>query len=675
MIKRLFVISCLTLTIWSAVNDAVAATSAIQPFSLDKMRVTPNRLEIELPHGERMSFEVKSSIQAGITTIRGKLGDNQLLITTDGKNTFGSITTARTNYRIETIKEGVFIVVQAELHTTPIDISATPAEARVLSEKLKKYRVKYPNGSESQLSSQVDIAIFFTPLLEQQLGVQGVRTKAQFLLDATHQVFVNSGINVALNPVFITRYDDSLGADNDDDAINFAGNNLNGEEASTSRRYGADLMHLFLVEFQTNICGIAGDILWVSDNGDINISEDLVWGMTEIGGRGGCLDEITFPHEIGHNFAAKHDRPSVGGGQNNGYISDYYYGHHCGGSGTIMNVTFSGDRHRFFSSPDIIFEGEPCGVPIGQPDAADNVAVFEVTRSLVENINPPMPVYGAVGFAVDGYVIDDDSSVITVELKRTGDLSKEASIELATLDGSAEADVDFGHFLKRVEFAEGAATAQVEIEILNLQRTTDKDFRLVLRWPFQLEITGSDVIEVKLAKNVITLGQAQFSGTLQSVAENAGVVALTVSRVNGSDGEITVNYQTQDGSAKAGTDYTAASGELVFAEGETSKTISIAILNNSTVDGSRSFSVNLSGNNLGATTSTNVTITDDDQTPQPPVDNGSSGGGGSLGLGLLLLAWLGFLYRVKKKAFRGQMLVLSLPFLSLKSTCIVRSSL
>ena len=156
------------------------------------------------------------------------------------------------------------------------------------------------------------------------------------------------------------------------------------------------------------------------------------------------------------------------------------------------------------------------------------------------------------------------------------------------------------------------------------------------------------MIEVKLAKNVVALGQAQFSGTLQSVAENAGSVVLTVSRVNGSDGEITVNYQTQDGSAKAGSDYNAASGELVFAEGETSKSISIAIINNSTVDGSRSFSVNLSGNNLGATASTNVTITDDDQTPQP-TDSGSSGGGGSLGLGLLLLAWLGFLYRVKKK--------------------------
>ena len=639
MKKRNFVSCCLTLAIWTAASQCAAA-NAIQPFSLDKARVAANRLEIKLPNSEKLAFDVKSSTRAGITTVTGQQGDNSLLITTDGRNTFGLITTAQTTYKIDTREQGVFLYDEREFYSKPIDgIASNFAEAQVLVKKIKSQNELKQTQSELLLPSHVDIALFFTPLVEEQIGVQGVRTKMQFLIDLTQEVIISSGVNVVLSPVFILRFDETLGANNNNDTTSFPAD-INGKEAITlSNLFGADLMHLLYIDSGQPFCGLSGGVLWQPPN-------NPVWGIT---GTGSC-PETVFTHEIGHAFEAQHDRDDIADEfENQGGLTDYYYGYHCGGRGTIMNVTFDRtNRHHFFSSPNITFQGEPCGVPIGQPDAADNVTVFEVTRSLVENVNPPMAIHGNVSFTESTYLIDDERSVISVELKRTGDLSKEASIELATLDGSAEADVDFGHFLKRVEFAEGAATAQVEIEILNLQRTTDKDFRLVLRWPFQLEITGSDVIEVKLAKNVITLGQAQFSGALQSVAENAGAVALTVSRVNGSDGEITVNYQTQDGSAKAGTDYTAASGELVFAEGETSKTISIAILNNSTVDGSRSFSVNLSGNNLGATTSTNVTITDDDQTPQPPVDNGSSGGG-SLGLGLLLLTWLGFLYRVKKK--------------------------
>jgi Calx-beta domain len=69
---------------------------------------------------------------------------------------------------------------------------------------------------------------------------------------------------------------------------------------------------------------------------------------------------------------------------------------------------------------------------------------------------------------------------------------------------------------------------------------------------------------------------------------------FTVSLLPAAGGTATVHYATADGTAKAGTDYTATSGNLTFTAGQTSKTLSVPIINNVVVDGARTFAVNLS---------------------------------------------------------------------------------
>ena len=58
--------------------------------------------------------------------------------------------------------------------------------------------------------------------------------------------------------------------------------------------------------------------------------------------------------------------------------------------------------------------------------------------------------------------------------------------------------------------------------------------------------------------------------------------------------EVSVDYATADGSAKAGADYTAASGTLVFAPGETAKTVTVAILDDAIDEGKETFLLKLS---------------------------------------------------------------------------------
>lgn len=109
-------------------------------------------------------------------------------------------------------------------------------------------------------------------------------------------------------------------------------------------------------------------------------------------------------------------------------------------------------------------------------------------------------------------------------------------------------------------------------------------------------------------------GAFDFDLTTQDLYEDIGNVALTITRSGGTDGEVTVNYATVDGTATAGVDYTASSATLTFATGETTKTVYIPILNDAIIDGGESFSVILSsptnGARLGAQANTVLTLND-----------------------------------------------------------------
>jgi len=74
---------------------------------------------------------------------------------------------------------------------------------------------------------------------------------------------------------------------------------------------------------------------------------------------------------------------------------------------------------------------------------------------------------------------------------------------------------------------------------------------------------------------------------------------FTVTLSQASEDEVTVDYTTADGTASAGSDYEAASGQLVFAPGETTKTITVLITGDTDIEGDETFNVSLS-NAVGA---------------------------------------------------------------------------
>ncbi|MBI4213710.1 MAG: hypothetical protein HY534_05305 [Chloroflexi bacterium] len=125
----------------------------------------------------------------------------------------------------------------------------------------------------------------------------------------------------------------------------------------------------------------------------------------------------------------------------------------------------------------------------------------------------------------------------------------------------------------------------------------------------QTVIQGSSRVT---ATGLVTGHLATNRGSISVV--NTNVVSLSVNDVSAPEGDsgttnlnftvslqgttmlpVTVNYATTNGSASAGSDYTAVSGMLAFGAGETSKTVAVVIVGDSQIEASETLYLNLSG--------------------------------------------------------------------------------
>ena len=111
-----------------------------------------------------------------------------------------------------------------------------------------------------------------------------------------------------------------------------------------------------------------------------------------------------------------------------------------------------------------------------------------------------------------------------------------------------------------------------------------------------------------------------FTQAATSGGEGAGSLEVSVTRTGGKEGTATVNYATSNGTAQAGSDYTAASGTLTFGPGELVKTFSIPITDDGSIETDETINVTLSsasGESTLGTLSTGLVTIQDDDTPTP----------------------------------------------------------
>ncbi|VVD00967.1 unnamed protein product [Leptidea sinapis] len=107
----------------------------------------------------------------------------------------------------------------------------------------------------------------------------------------------------------------------------------------------------------------------------------------------------------------------------------------------------------------------------------------------------------------------------------------------------------------------------------------------------------------------------RFDPDHYTVMENCGSFEVRVVRRGELTGQVTVDYTTEDGTAEAGSDYTAAQGTLVFGHGEFEKTFTVEVIDDDVFEEDEHFFVRLSsprGACLASPSTATVVILDDD---------------------------------------------------------------
>ena len=118
-------------------------------------------------------------------------------------------------------------------------------------------------------------------------------------------------------------------------------------------------------------------------------------------------------------------------------------------------------------------------------------------------------------------------------------------------------------------------------------------------------------------------GVLGFTQTSYSVSEAGPKATITVRRVDGDDGPATIQWAATAGTATAGSDFTAASGTLSWADGDdANKSFQVTIINNAVNEPNETVTLTLS-NPTGASLDLSrriatLTITDDDSAGNAP---------------------------------------------------------
>ncbi|GIX94935.1 adhesion G-protein coupled receptor V1 [Caerostris darwini] len=255
------------------------------------------------------------------------------------------------------------------------------------------------------------------------------------------------------------------------------------------------------------------------------------------------------------------------------------------------------------------------------------------------------------------YVVSEGGGSVQVGVVRVGGSDGQIKVRYQTVPRTALVQTDFVSVTGVLVFDEGENRKTITVQILNDNvREPSKVFEVQLLDP----TAGQGVINFRgfgsISKAVVTItdddmtpGSLELERASYVVSEGGGSVQVRVVRMGGNDGQIKVRYQTVPRTALVQTDFVPASGELVFNEGETRKTITVQILNDNAREPTKVFEVQLldptagqgviNFRGFGSISKTVVTITDDDMTPGSlELERSSyviSEGGGSVQVGVV----------------------------------------
>ena len=240
----------------------------------------------------------------------------------------------------------------------------------------------------------------------------------------------------------------------------------------------------------------------------------------------------------------------------------------------------------------------------------------EGVGTITDDDEPPLPTLSINDAPVtEG---DDAEAVFTVTLSAFS--ADTVTVGYATANGTATEGDDYTGATGTVTIAPNQQTGTIRVAVLN-------DTEVESSETFTVTLSGATNATIRDREGVGTITDDDepplptLSINDATVTEAADAEALfTVTLSATSADAVTVNYMTSDDTATAGNDYTTANGTLTIEAGERTGMITVAVLDDSSVEDAERFTVTLStpanatiGHGVGT-----GTINDDDGTEPPP---------------------------------------------------------
>ncbi len=213
------------------------------------------------------------------------------------------------------------------------------------------------------------------------------------------------------------------------------------------------------------------------------------------------------------------------------------------------------------------------------------------------------------------------NATFTVTLSRAS--SQTVTVAYATANATATAGSDYTAASGTLTFAPGTVTQTIVVPVIgDVVHESSETFTVTLSGPAGATIaqgtaTGTifdDDGPPALAIGPTSVAEGQIGATMAN---------FTVTLLGTSSQTVTVGYATADGTATAGSDYTAASGTLSFAPGTLTQTIAVPVSGDVVYEPDEAFTVTLlspSGATITQGTATG-TILNDDVVPTLSIGN------------------------------------------------------
>ena len=257
-------------------------------------------------------------------------------------------------------------------------------------------------------------------------------------------------------------------------------------------------------------------------------------------------------------------------------------------------------------------ETEVFTMQLSSPSGA-TVANGTGTGTITDDDEPPMLTID------DAPPVDEgDAAAFVVRLSAASGLA--VTVAYRTVDGTAEAGLDYKSASGELRFEPGETTQTVSVETLEDELSEDAE-RFTVELSAALGATVADGVGEGTISDDDDAPELSID---DAPAVSEGETAEFTVRLSEASGRaVTVSYRTVDGTAVAGSDYKSASGELRFEPGETTQTVSVETLADELAEDTEQFTVELSAP-LGATVADGVgegTISDDDDAPELSIDD------------------------------------------------------